>query len=188
MDNRTNILFQALNLFAARGYEGVGVQEICDAANITKPTLYHYFGSKDGLLTELLRSHFTPFLKDLQGAAQYEGDLPMTLDRVTATYFRFARANRDFYRMLLALIYAPAESQALKIASTFAKEPFLILEQLFLQASKDHGNMNGRHQMYAVTLIGMINNYLTLFLNGYIEITEELRRQALRQFMYGIYS
>jgi hypothetical protein len=48
--------------------------------------------------------------------------------------------------------------------------------------------MNGRHQMYAVTLIGMINNYITLFLNGYIEITEELRRQALRQFMYGIYS
>ncbi len=188
MDNRTNILFQALNLFAARGYEGVGVQEIVDAAGITKPTLYHYFGSKEGLLTELFSSHFTPFLKDLQGAAQYDGDLPMTLDRVTATYFLFARVNKDFYRMLLALIYAPPESQALKIASAFAKEPFTILEQLFLHASKDHGNMKGRHQMYAVTLIGMINNYVTLFLNGYIDITEELRRQALRQYMYGIYS
>ena len=188
MDNRTNILSQALSLFAARGYEGVGVQEIVNAASIAKPTLYHYFGSKEGLLTELLESHFAPFLKDLQEAALYRGDLPMTLDRVSATYFRFAESNRDFYRMLLSLIYAPPESEALKIASAFAKEPFTILERLFLEASKDHGNMNGRHQMYAVTLIGMINNYITLFLNGYIEITEELRRQALRQFMYGIYS
>ncbi len=73
MDNRTNILSQALSLFAARGYEGVGVQEIVDAANITKPTLYHYFGSKEGLLTELLGSHFTPFLKDLQEADPISG-------------------------------------------------------------------------------------------------------------------
>ena len=81
-------------LFAARGYEGVGVQEIVDAANITKPTLYHYFGSKEGLLTELFVEHFEPFLKELRKAAHYERDLPLTLDRVTAVYFLFARNER----------------------------------------------------------------------------------------------
>ena len=54
MDNRSKILSCALKLFSARGYDAVGVQEIVDAAGITKPTLYHYFGSKRGLLETLL--------------------------------------------------------------------------------------------------------------------------------------
>lgn len=188
MDNRSNILAQALALFAARGYEGVGVQEIVDAAGITKPTLYHYFGSKEGLLVGLFVEHFEPFLKELRKAAQYERDLPLTLDRVTSTYFLFARNDGTFYRMLLSLIYAPPESRGLKIASEYARAPFEVLEELFLKASNDHGNMKGRHKMYAITFIGMINNYITLFLNGYIEITDRLRYQAVHQFQHGIYS
>jgi AcrR family transcriptional regulator len=188
MDNRSNILTQALTLFAARGYEGVGVQEIVDAASITKPTLYHYFGSKEGLLKELFVERFEPFLKDLRKAAHYERDLPLTLDRITETYFLFAQSNRTFYRMLLALIYAPPESQGLRIAVEYAKAPFEILEEVFLAATNDHGNMRGRHKMYAITFIGMINNYITLFLNGYLEITDRLRYQAVHQFQHGIYS
>ena len=128
---------------------GVGTQEIVDAAGITKPTLYHYFGSKEGLLAALFAEYFDPFLGRLREVARYEGDLPLTMDKVTAAYFGFAQENRAFYRMLLSLIYAPPESQALRIASSFAAEPFNILERLFLAAAKDHGNMKGRHKMYS---------------------------------------
>jgi AcrR family transcriptional regulator len=48
------LLSAALNLWVERGYEAVGVQEICDAAQVTKPTLYHYFGSKAGLLRAIV--------------------------------------------------------------------------------------------------------------------------------------
>ena len=53
MDNREAILSEALHLFYVRGYDAVGVQEIVDAAGVTKPTLYYYFGSKKGLLESL---------------------------------------------------------------------------------------------------------------------------------------
>lgn len=188
MDNRSNILAQALSLFAARGYEGTGVQEIVDAAGITKPTLYHYFGSKEGLLTELFAEHFDPFLKELRKAALYERDLPLTLNRVAGAYFAFARSNKVFYRMLLSLIYAPPESKGLMIAVEHARAPFEILEEVFLKATNDHGNMRGRHKMYAITFVGMINNYITLFLNGHLELTDQLTYQAVHQFQHGIYS
>ena len=54
MDNRELIVQSALELFYARGYDAVGVQEIVDKAGISKPTLYYYFGSKLGLLKVLL--------------------------------------------------------------------------------------------------------------------------------------
>ncbi len=41
-DTRARILCHALQLFASRGYDATGVQEIVEAAGVTKPTLYHY--------------------------------------------------------------------------------------------------------------------------------------------------
>ena len=62
MDNKELIKKSALDLFYARGYDAVGVQEIVNTAGITKPTLYYYFGSKRGLLENLLQSGYQQFL------------------------------------------------------------------------------------------------------------------------------
>lgn len=73
MDNRERILQCALELFYAKGYDAVGVQEIAQKAGITKPTLYYYFGSKYGLLETLLTKHFTVLNEELERASFYEG-------------------------------------------------------------------------------------------------------------------
>ena len=65
MSNREELLNCALNLFAARGFDAVGVQEVADAAGLKKPTLYHYFGSKSGLLRTLLTENFAGLFASL---------------------------------------------------------------------------------------------------------------------------
>ncbi|MEU3960794.1 TetR/AcrR family transcriptional regulator [Streptomyces buecherae] len=47
------LLEAATRLFAERGYDRTSVQEIVEAAGVTKGALYHYFGSKDDLLHEV---------------------------------------------------------------------------------------------------------------------------------------
>ena len=47
------LLAAATRLFAERGYERTSVQEIVEAAGVTKGALYHYFGSKEDLLQEV---------------------------------------------------------------------------------------------------------------------------------------
>ena len=75
-DTRANLLESALNLFAAYGYDGVGVQQICDAAGVTKPTLYHYFGSKRGVLETLMDARLSALHAALAKAAAPTDDLP----------------------------------------------------------------------------------------------------------------
>jgi len=48
------ILKSALELFSDKGYEATSVREICEAAGITKPTLYHFYGSKEGVYRALV--------------------------------------------------------------------------------------------------------------------------------------
>lgn len=44
------LLSTATRLFAERGYDRTSVQDIVEAAGVTKGALYHYYGAKDDLL------------------------------------------------------------------------------------------------------------------------------------------
>lgn len=188
MDNRSTILANALRLFAARGYDAVGVQEIAEASGITKPTLYHYFGSKRGLLDTLLEQHFTQLYQAVRQAAEYHGDLPLTLEKVARAYFDFAKAHRTFYRMQLALWYTPLQSETFQAVAPWNERLYQEIERLFAQAVEQHGNMRGRQRAYATTLLGMINTYIGMALNGYTELEDPLVHRAVHQFMHGIFS
>jgi AcrR family transcriptional regulator len=188
MDNRSEILLCALRLFASRGYDAVGVQEIVDDAGVTKPTLYHYFGSKRGLLQTLLTESFQELSRVVASAAVYSGDLPLTLVKVAGTYFEFAHRHPLFYRLQLALWFAPPDSEGFRAVSALNHEQQLILEKLFERAAEDHGNMRGRHRAYAATFLGMVNTHIGLMLNGYLQLDEGLPHRVVQQYMYGIFS
>ena len=50
---KERLLHVATRLFARHGFEGTSVQDIVDAAGVTKGAMYHYYGSKDDLLYEV---------------------------------------------------------------------------------------------------------------------------------------
>ena len=189
MDNRSTILDCALRLFAARGYDAVGVQEICEAAGVTKPTLYHYFGNKRGLLEALVADRGGPLIRRLtEATAAYNGNLSLSFQRVIESYFQFATQEATLYRMLLMLWFAVPNDEAFDVIAAFNAEQQRIIEELFERAVHDYGNMRGRQRVYAATFIGMINTYIGLALNKHIELTDAVVRQAIQQFSYGIYS
>lgn len=188
MDNRANILSCALRLFALKGYDAVGVQEIVDGAGITKPTLYHYFGSKHGLLEALLAEHFSQLNLRVGIAAFYRHDLPASLAEVMHAFFQYARENPTFYRFQLGLWFSPPESEAHRALARWNDEQYRLIETLFAQAATDHGNMRGRQRAYAATLLGMIHTYIGLWLSGNIDLDDTVLYQAIHQFQHGIYS
>ena len=53
-DRMEQMLDTAHELFADRGYAAVTMDEIATAAGITKPLIYNYFGSKEGLFASCL--------------------------------------------------------------------------------------------------------------------------------------
>lgn len=188
MDNKAKLIENALQLFSEKGYEAVGVQEIVEKVNITKPTLYHYFNSKLGLFQEIIKQKSEDFISDLKKISIYNGDLPLVLNNITKLYFDFAKNNKTYYRMLLSMTFGPPESEASKEVLKLFKEQFEIINELFIKCVKNHGNMKGRNEAYTVTFIGMINNYISLFFYNYVKLNNELLYKAVHQFMHGIFS
>jgi len=51
------VLAAALRTFVARGYAGASIADLTEAMRISRPSLYHCFGSKEGLFKQALALH-----------------------------------------------------------------------------------------------------------------------------------
>lgn len=63
INSRDRILDAALKLFSEKGFNGTTVQEIADAAEVSKALIYYNFESKDAILLEILNTFKGEFIK-----------------------------------------------------------------------------------------------------------------------------
>jgi AcrR family transcriptional regulator len=187
-ENKTLILDTAISLFSERGYEAVGVAELCEASSVTKPTLYHYYGSKRGLLDAIFAARGEPLLARVKTAAAYAHDVPLGLEGIAFAFACWAKEDGAFARFRLSLSFAPPESEGGKAVAALNDAIFAEVEGFFREAARDHGNMKGRSRPYAAAFIGTVDTYVGLFLAGRSSLSDEVVRGSVRQFMYGIFS
>lgn len=74
IDTRRGILDTAHGIVGAKGFSGVGLNEILAAAGVPKGSFYHYFGSKEAFGEALLADYFEAYLADID-ATLAEPDL-----------------------------------------------------------------------------------------------------------------
>ena len=192
MENRALLLQCAKELFYAKGYDAVSVQEIVEKAGLTKPTLYYYFGSKIGVLQTLIDTKFEELRIFIRKALDSEGDIRAHLYRLAEAYCYCFEQDREFYMLMMALFYSARENEAYKVTRPYVTEFYRTVVQVFENASGELGNMNGRQRQFAVGFIGTVNHYLLVHCELDPEQKEEISREQItalvNQFMYGIFS
>jgi len=57
VDTRQRLIEAAAQLVHSRGYNAVGVKEVCEAADANKGSFYHFFDSKEALMGVVLSQH-----------------------------------------------------------------------------------------------------------------------------------
>ena len=188
MNNYDLILSTALELFAVRGYSAVGVQEIVDAVGVTKPTLYHYFNGKQGVLEQIIKSKTSGFLQVFINASEYQHDLTYSLQKMMNAILSFAKEDSVFFRYFTSLRYAPEDSVEKSCVESVYSLIYQQLHSLFLSSVNEHGNIRGKEELQAVTFWGFAVEIAHLVLDGKMEATENCIYHALRQFEFGIYN
>lgn len=89
------LLAAATRLFAEQGFETTSVQQIVAAAGVTKGAMYHYFGSKDDLLSEIYARLLRVQTARMERAADSSAPVPDRLHAVAADVVATTTANLD---------------------------------------------------------------------------------------------
>ena len=99
---RLQLLEVARARFAEQGFHATSMDEIAEAAGVTKPVLYQHFPSKRALYVELLESTGNALLTTLADSAGRASSGRAAVEAGFRAYFQFALSNRDGFRLLLA--------------------------------------------------------------------------------------
>jgi AcrR family transcriptional regulator len=97
---RRQLLDVALEVFAERGFYGVSMSELAEAAGVTKPVLYQHFGSKRDLYLELLDDVGARLLDDITKATVSADGPRQQVEAGFAAYFRFVANQQAAFRLL----------------------------------------------------------------------------------------
>lgn len=92
---RELILEHAMALFRSRGFRGVGIDEIGEAAGISGPTVYFYFDDKADILVDAFERAGTRVVAGVREALSGASSAQDALDRLVASYVEVAGDTVD---------------------------------------------------------------------------------------------
>jgi AcrR family transcriptional regulator len=97
---RHQLLSVALERFAAKGYHAASMEEIAEAAGVTKPVLYQHFPSKRRLYLELLDTVGGDLVSEVAKRASAETQPHQQVLAGFRAYFRFVGERTSAFQLL----------------------------------------------------------------------------------------
>jgi len=95
------ILGSAVALFGAKGYASTSIRDICTAANVCRPTLYYFYGSKEGLLHAVLKQTTEQVNRLIATALSGDDSFQVRCTRLACSLFRYGVEHPDYCRFAL---------------------------------------------------------------------------------------
>ena len=99
---RQQLLDTALATFARLGYHDASMNDIAEAAGVTKPVLYQHFGSKRELFLEVLGDVAAGMQRTVRAATSSAVRPHQQVEQGFAAWFRWVDEHRDGFSILFS--------------------------------------------------------------------------------------
>lgn len=151
---RQKILATATELFAARGYFGVSMQDLAEVLGVSKAALYYHFPSKGQLFLEVVEQVFASLWKEIREAAREARNPAEALIRVLETYLSFTLERPE-----AALLHQPTgaglEREVSQTIINVNRQIKKFFEELFREAALEEAGQRQalREMVETLTLL-----------------------------------
>ena len=185
---RQLLLHAALKSFAERGYAATSVQEIVDAARVSKPALYYYFTDKADLFQALVDQAHDERYELMRNAARHGTTVGEKLEEIVAAIFEFSLRNRELMRLAFATAFAAGgEAPGHLRCREKGKRNFEFLRSL-IEEGQQSGELDIEYSPDELTMgiYGQLNTYVMIrLLMPDCPLNRETARQIVRLFLKG---
>jgi AcrR family transcriptional regulator len=96
----SGILVAAEALFLAKNYADVSMEDIAEAAGVTKGALYHHFASKEALYVAMMHALFREKQALFEPVVKSQGSCRERLRRFALSFFQLPREKRDLLKLV----------------------------------------------------------------------------------------
>ena len=152
----------ALTLFAEKGYTATGTQEIIDAAGVSKPVLYHHFGSKAGLFERLARSIHAAACADWDDIIATECGCSRRFRSMIRRAFAGCAADPRVPRLMFQTTYGPPIPELARLLEQLANDRFRRVCAVILDGQRAGELRAGSTEAVALAWCCLMDQHLNL--------------------------
>ncbi len=186
LDTKETILHRATSLFAFKGYESIGVQQICETCEISKPTLYYYYENKLGLFKEIFSIFGSELYENIYRAFEASTDFPGCLFSIFENVLSFSKDHPAFFSLFYSLSTSSMRNESGLVYAEFKKKIDALFLEVFEKYSGTFGNMKGYEAMYSRIFQSTL--YYSVFSNVTfsLDLNKETIQKLVQTFLWGV--
>jgi len=172
-ERRAQLLVVAREVFVASGYHAAGMDDIADAAGISKPVLYQHFPSKLHLYLALLDEAIDTLNVELERAVASTSDNKQRVAAATAAYFDFVNDRLGGFRLVFESDLTNEPAVRLRIDEASDRCAALISRVI----AQDTGLKDGEATLLAAGMAGLLQTAARYWSRGDTQVD---RQEATR--------
>lgn len=178
------MLDAAVTVFSRRGFHAAAMDEIAEAAGVSKPMLYFYLGSKEELFAACIRREADRLVAAIGGAVTAEETPERQLWEGLKAFFAYVAEHRDSW----VVLYHQARAQGESIAREVARARRGIIDAVadLVRASGNGRVRGGEPEAIAHALVGAADALSEWALSYPDEAPERSARRAMDLIWIGL--
>ncbi|GHG94183.1 hypothetical protein GCM10010961_27130 [Pseudodonghicola xiamenensis] len=115
---------------------GATVQEICRRAHVTTGAIQHHFGSKTGLIAEVVKSLFRPLTNSIASSHAHGGSLEERVTYIVDHFWSIYGGDR-YFAMTEVVLSARNDPELMDLVIGYRNQQLSTLEQHMSEAFRD---------------------------------------------------
>ncbi|HMS57401.1 MAG TPA: TetR/AcrR family transcriptional regulator [Tepidiformaceae bacterium] len=183
---RERIFQSALRHFSQKGFAATSLREISEDALTTKPMIYYYFGSKEGLYGSIVRE----ILEEMASAIRSHVNPDCSAaDQVLAYCERYVEhflAKEEIIALVLREVFGLGGAPMATFSQALGEQVRQPLDEI-LRAGMDRGEFRRDHVFDCATaLTGILNMFILAHVFGGAAIERDAPLRQVRHFVTGL--
>ncbi len=178
---RDRIFQSALRNFSNKGYAATSLREISDDAGTTKPMIYYYFGSKEGLYGSIVREILEEMADAIRTHLPGEASPAQQIMAYAERYLDHFLAQEEIIALVLREVFGLGGVPMAQFSQALGDQVRAPLDAI-LKRGMETGALHGDSvTMCATAITGILNMFILAHVFGGADIDRE---GALRQVTY----
>jgi AcrR family transcriptional regulator len=154
---KRNLLQAGIALFAEKGYASTSVREIVEKAGVTKPVLYYYFQSKEGMFHAILNWAAERLEIMLSEVLETPGSVFDRLIHLYRHLYDGILENPNLFKMIHNLIFGPPQGTPQYDFDQYPKSMIKIIKAIYLEGLARDEVTRADPDEVALLVLGLID-------------------------------
>lgn len=183
---RDRIFKSALRLFSQKGFAATSLREVSQDAQTTKPMIYYYFGSKEGLYGSIVRE----ILEEMANAIRTH--LPADVDPAEQAiaycgrYIDHFLAQEEIIALVLREVFGLGGAPMAAFSRALGEDVRFPLDEVLTRGMEQGVFRQDSVVICATAMTGILNMFILAHVFGGAEIDREIALGQVRYYINGL--